>query len=163
VQAGNPLPVGGAQPFEDGVNFVLFSRNATRVRLEFYQNADDSSPIKIIDLDPTRHRTGGVWHVWVRGVPVGQLYGYRIEGPYQPELGHRFNPHKLLLDPFAKAIAGVEEWDFSAARDYDSSSSLSDLSIPPSITQAALRNASSPATFSTGRRTRLRSILPPTR
>jgi glycogen operon protein len=60
---------------------------------------------------------------------VGQLYGYRIEGPYLPEEGHRFNPHKLLLDPYARAIAGVRNWDFVAARGYDSSSKLTDLSI----------------------------------
>ena len=80
-------------------------------------------------LDPVRHRTGDLWHVWVRGIPPGQLYGFRIEGPYLPEQGHRFNPHKLLLDPFARAIAGVKDWDFLAARGYDSSSKLSDLSI----------------------------------
>ena len=129
VQAGNPLPIGGAHQQGDGVNFVLFSRHATGVRLELYQNPDDSSPSRIIDLDPVRHRTGDVWHVWVRGIPAGQLYGYRIEGPYLPEEGHRFNPHKLLLDPYARAIAGVENWDFLAARGYDSSSSLTDLSI----------------------------------
>jgi isoamylase len=129
VRAGNPLPIGGAHQYGDGVNFVLFSRHATRVRLELYQNADDSSPTKIIDLDPARHRTGDVWHVWLRGIPAGQLYGYRMEGPYQPEQGHRFNPHKLLLDPFARALASVEDWDFSAARGYDSSSTLSDLSF----------------------------------
>jgi glycogen operon protein len=129
VQAGSPLPIGGAHQYGDGVNFVLFSRHATRVRLELYRHAEDSSATKVIDLDPARHRTGDVWHVWLRGIPAGQLYGYRIEGPYQPEQGHRFNPHKLLLDPFARAIACVEDWDFSAARGYDSSSSLSDLSI----------------------------------
>jgi isoamylase len=129
VQAGNPLPIGGAHQQGDGVNFVLFSRHATRVRLEFYRNANDSSPTRIIDLDPTRHRTGDLWHVWLRGLPAGQLYGYRIEGPYQPEQGHRFNPHKLLLDPFARAIASIEDWDFAAARGYDSSSALADLSI----------------------------------
>src|SRR5208282_2772094 len=129
VQAGNPLPIGGAHQAGSGVNFVLFSRHATGVRLEFYQNPDDSSPTRVIDLDPVRHRTGDVWHVWVRGVPGGQLYGYRVEGPYQPERGHRFNPHKLLLDPYARAIAGVENWDFLAARGYDSSCSLTDLSL----------------------------------
>ncbi len=129
IRAGNPLPIGGAHQYGDGVNFVLFSRHGTAVRLELYQNAGDSSPTRIINLDPVRHRTGDVWHVWLRGVPAGQLYGYRIEGPYQPEQGHRFNSHKLLLDPYARAIAGVENWDFSAARGYDSSSTLSDLSI----------------------------------
>ena len=129
VRAGNPLPIGGAHQYGDGVNFVLFSRHATGVRLELYQNAEDSSPARIIDLDPARHRTGDVWHVWLRGVRAGQLYGYRVEGPYQPEEGHRFNPHKLLLDPHARAIAGIEDWDFLAARGYDSSSPLGDLEI----------------------------------
>jgi isoamylase len=129
VLAGNPLPIGGAHQQGEGVNFVLFSRHATGVRLEFYRNPDDSSPSRIIDLDPVRHRTGDVWHVWVRGISAGQLYGYRVEGPYRPEEGHRFNPHKLLLDPYARAIASVGSWDFQAARGYDSSSSLTDLSF----------------------------------
>src|SRR5579872_3369756 len=119
VRAGDPLPIGGAHESGDGVNFVLFSRNATRVWLELYQNAHDSSAARIFDLDPASHRTGDIWHIWVRGIPAGQLYGYRIEGPYQAELGHRFNPHKLLLDPFARAIAGIEEWNFPAAHGYD--------------------------------------------
>jgi isoamylase len=129
IQSGNPLPIGGPHQQGDGVCFVLFSRHATGVRLEFYQHPDDSSPARIIDFDPIRHRTGDIWHVWVRGIPAGQLYGYRIDGPYVPEEGHRFNPHKLLLDPYARAIAGVKDWDFSAARGYDSSSRLSDLSF----------------------------------
>ena len=129
VQSGTPLPIGGPHQQGDGVCFVLFSRHATRIRLELYAHADDSSPTRIIALDPMRHRTGDIWHVWVRGIAVGQLYGYRVEGPYQPEEGHRFNPHKLLLDPYARAFAGVEKWDFPAARGYDSSSRQTDLSI----------------------------------
>jgi isoamylase len=129
IQAGTPLPIGGPHQQGDGICFVLFSRHATGVRLELYQHADDSSPARIIDLDPMLHRTGDIWHVWVRGIAVGQLYGYRIEGPYQPEEGNRFNPHKLLLDPYARAIAGVENWDFLAARGYDSTSRLTDLTI----------------------------------
>ncbi len=129
IEAGSPLPIGGTHQQGDGVNFVLFSRHATGVHLEFYQHPDDSSPTRVIDFDPIRNRTGEVWHVWVRGIAPGQLYGYRIEGPYQPEEGHRFNPSRLLLDPYARAIAGVKDWDFIAARGYDSSSRLADLSI----------------------------------
>ena len=129
IQAGNPLPIGGAQEQGWGVNFVLFSRHATAVRLEFYQHPEDFSPTRIIQFDPVRHRTGDIWHVWVRGISAGQLYGYRVEGPYLPEEGHRFNPQKLLLDPYARAIAGVKDWDFSAAHGYDSSSRLTDLSV----------------------------------
>jgi isoamylase len=129
IQAGNPLPIGGAQEQGWGVNFVLFSRHATAVRLELYQHPEDCSPTRIIRFDPVRHRTGDIWHVWVRGISAGQLYGYRVEGPYLPEEGHRFNPQKLLLDPYARAIAGVKDWDFSAAHGYDSSSRLTDLSV----------------------------------
>ncbi|HZC23752.1 MAG TPA: glycogen debranching protein GlgX [Candidatus Binatia bacterium] len=129
VDGGNPLPIGGAHQQGAGVNFVLFSRNATGVRLELYPNAHDSSPSRVIDFDPVRHRTGDVWHLWVRGIPSGQLYAYRVQGPYLPEEGNRFNPHKLLLDPYARAIAGVGKWDLIADRGYDSSSPLTDLSV----------------------------------
>ena len=128
VRAGTPLPWGTHQR-GDGVNFALFSRNATRVRLELYRNPEDSSPSRIIDLDAPRHRTGDVWHVWVRGIVTGQLYGYRVEGPYRPQEGHRFNPHKLLLDPFARAIAPIGDWNFVNARGDDSSSN----SVDPAI------------------------------
>ena len=129
VQTGCPLPIGGTLQKGDGINFVLFSRNATGVRLELYENAEDSIPSRIVVFDPARHRTGDIWHIWVQGVGVGQLYGYRIEGPYKPKEGQRFNPHKLLLDPYARAIEGASEWDFTAARGYDSSSRLADLSF----------------------------------
>ena len=128
IRTGFPLPL-GPRLRGDGVNFALMSRDATRVRLEFYKSPQDASPSKVIDLDPVRHRTGDVWHVWVQGITSGQLYGYRIDGPYQPEEGLRFNVHKLLLDPFATAIAGVGDWNFASARGYDSSSSLTDLSF----------------------------------
>ena len=59
----------------------MFSRHATRVHLELYRNANDSRAARSIDLEPVRHRTGDIWHVWVRGIQAGQLYGYRIEGP----------------------------------------------------------------------------------
>ncbi len=135
VRRGSPLP-GGAVPHGDGVNFSLFSRHATRVRLEFYDHVADTRPSRAIDLDPARHRTGDMWHVWVRGVPQGQLYGYRIEGPYKPAAGHRFNPRKLLLDPFATAIACPEPWDFSPARGFAGSSPNGD-ATPSDVDDAA--------------------------
>jgi len=128
VRAGSPLPFGAYQ-HAGGVNFALFSRHATHVLLELYESPDASSPARVIDLDPARHRTGDVWHVWVRGIAPGQLYGFRIDGPYQPEEGHRFNVNKLLLDPLATALVGTQNWNFEAARGYDSPSSLSDLSF----------------------------------
>ena len=126
VRPGSPLPFGAHQR-EGGANFALFSRHATRVHLELYGSPDACSPTRVIDLDPALHRTGDVWHVWVSGITSGQLYGFRVDGPYQPSDGHRFNVHKLLLDPLATAVVGTKNWDFEAARGYDSSSRLGDL------------------------------------
>ena len=127
VRVGVPLPLGAHQR-GDGVNFALFSRHAALVRLELFDRSEDSTPARSIVLDPTHHRTGDVWHVWVEGIRPGQLYGYRVKGPYEPEKGHRFNPHKLLVDPLATAIARLDDWDFGPARGYDPSSSRADLS-----------------------------------
>ena len=108
------------------MNFALFSRHATRVRLELFDHPDDAVPARVIDLDAAHNRTGDVWHVWVKGIGTGQLYAYRVEGPYEPREGHRFNVHKLLLDPCASAISRLPPWDFALARGYDPSA-LEDL------------------------------------
>ena len=128
VRSGVPLPFG---TFESGggVNFALFSRHASRVRLELFDRAVDAAPARIIDLDPARNRTGDVWHVWVAGIRSGQLYAYRMDGPYQPEQGYRFNFHKLLLDPFATAISLLPDWNFGPARGYDPSAAEQDLAF----------------------------------
>jgi isoamylase len=135
VREGRPTPL-GAHRFSDGVNFTLFSRHATRVRLEFYDAPEDGTPSRSIDLEAPRHRTGDIWHVWVQGVPAGQLYAYRVDGPYRPREGHRFNPHKLLLDPCATAIARPGKWDFGPARGYDPSGDPPDL-FPSTTDDAA--------------------------
>ena len=127
VRPGLPLPI-AAHQWGDGVNFSIFSRHATRVRLELFDYLEDSVPTRVVDLDPVHHRTGDIWHVWVQGIRTGQLYAYRVEGPYRPQEGHRFNPHKLLLDPCATAVACPENWDFSPACGYESSSPQLDLS-----------------------------------
>jgi isoamylase len=126
VRVGAPLPLGAHQR-GDGVNFAIFSRHATQVWLELFDGPQDSAPTKAIALDPACHRTGDVWHAWVKGIRPGQLYAYRVEGPYRPQEGHRFNSNKLLLDPFATAITGLENWDFGPARGYDPSSQERDL------------------------------------
>lgn len=118
VRRGVPLPL-GAHESEGGANFALFSRHASRVRLELFDRADDAAPARSIDLDPARNRTGDVWHVWIQGIQTGQLYAYRVDGPYRPQDGHRFNFNKLLLDPFAMAISRREHWNFGPARGYD--------------------------------------------
>ncbi|MBK5282305.1 MAG: glycogen debranching protein GlgX [Nitrospiraceae bacterium] len=126
VRRGVPLPM-GTHEYGMGVNFAFFSRHACRVRLELFEHPIDATAARVIDLDPVRHRTGDVWHVWVEGIQPGQLYAYRVDGPYQPKDGHRFNFNKLLLDPFATAISLLPDWDFDPARGYDPSAPERDL------------------------------------
>ena len=126
IDTGRPLPL-GASEHEDGVNFAVFSRNATSVWLELFAEPEDAEPLASIKLDPWRHRTGDIWHVWVKGVSPGRLYAYRADGPYDPEKGHRFNRRKLLLDPYATALVGTAHWDYSRATGYDPASPEADL------------------------------------
>ncbi len=128
VRAGSPLPL-GTQERGGGVNFAIFSRDASRVRLELFDHPEDSAPARAIDLDSARNRTGDVWHVWVEGIGPGQLYAYRMDGPYEPGEGYRFNFNRLLLDPFAPAISRLPPWDFASARGYDPSAPEQDLAL----------------------------------
>ena len=128
VRAGSPLPL-GIQETGGGVNFAIFSRHATRVRLELFDHPEDAAPARAIDLDSVRNRTGDVWHVWIKGIGCGQFYAYRMDGPYQPSEGHRFNFKRLLLDPFAAAISQLPPWDFASACGYDPSAPEKDLAI----------------------------------
>ncbi len=120
VRSGSPLPL-GAHESGRGVNFAVFSRHASRVRLELFAKPEDAAPARAIDLEAARNRTGDIWHVWVEGIRSGQLYAYRMDGPYQPGSGYRFNFNKLLLDPFAAAVTRAPPWDFVSARGDDAS------------------------------------------
>jgi len=120
VRVGVPLPL-GTYAHGEGVNFAFFSRHASRVRLELFDHPEDATAARVIDLDPSRNRTGDVWHVWIGGIRPGQLYAYRVDGPYQPKDGHRFNFNKLLIDPFATAISRLSTWEFGPARGCDPS------------------------------------------
>lgn len=86
------------------MNFSLFSRSATAVELLLFDRFDRPAPQQVIRLDSRHNRTYGYWHVFVHGVGEGLIYGYRVHGPWAPEQGHRFNPAKLLLDPYARGI-----------------------------------------------------------
>lgn len=109
IFAGSPYPLGATYDGK-GVNFSIYAENAEGVDLcLFNKSEDDAEPLKI----RIKERTHQVWHVYVPDIGPGQLYGYRVYGPYDPENGHRFNPHKLLIDPYAKAIAGTLQWDDS--------------------------------------------------
>lgn len=105
IYPGKPFPLGATWD-GNGVNFALYSENAEAVELCLYNDINDDGYVRI----KITERTGNIWHAYFPELTVGQLYGYRAYGPYDPENGHRFNVNKLLIDPYAKAIAGVVKW-----------------------------------------------------
>ncbi len=106
IYPGKPYPLGATWDGE-GVNFALFAENATGVDLCLFETRESIVESVKIRIKEVSHR---VWHVYVPGLKPGQLYGYRVYGPYDPQNGHRFNPNKLLIDPYAKSIAGTIQW-----------------------------------------------------
>jgi len=107
IRPGKPYPRGATWD-GIGVNFALHSEHADKVELVLFEDAQDSEPAVTIELP---ERTGPMWHGYVVNLRPGQLYGYRVHGPYDPANGHRFNPNKVLLDPYAKAIGRPLRWD----------------------------------------------------
>lgn len=97
----------GAIPNEEGVQFLVFSRNATSIELLLYENVDDMEPKRTLTFHPETDRWGDVWGLFVPGLKPGQLYHFKADGPFEPENGHRFNPKARLIDPYAKALAGT--------------------------------------------------------
>jgi isoamylase len=106
VYAGNPFPLGATWDGK-GVNFSLYSRCAERVEVCLFDNPEDETETLRVTMP---ERSGHIRHVYLEGIGPGQLYGFRVHGPYDPAQGLRFNPHKLLIDPNAKAIAGTIDW-----------------------------------------------------
>src|SRR5690606_3087332 len=92
----------------NGVNFSIYSENAEAVELCLFDSDNDQKETLSIKI---QERTHHVWHIYLPDINPGQLYGYRVHGRYDPADGHRFNPNKLLIDPYAKAIAGTLQWD----------------------------------------------------
>jgi len=105
----------GATPAPGGVNFSVFSRHATGVELLLFDGVDDRRPTRVIRLDPAANRTYHYWHVVVAGVPPGQIYGYRVEGPSDPAGGMRFDPTKVLLDPYGRGVLVPKNYSRDAA------------------------------------------------
>ncbi|HXF57546.1 MAG TPA: glycogen debranching protein GlgX [Actinomycetota bacterium] len=107
VWPGSPYPQGATWDGE-GVNFAIFTEHAEAVELCLFDAPDADQESHRIEL---RERTDLIWHCYLPNVRPGQLYGYRVHGPYDPARGHRFNPHKLLLDPYAKAVTHtIDKW-----------------------------------------------------
>jgi glycogen operon protein len=128
VDTGNALPLGAVLTGR-GVNFAVFSRHAAALSLIIFENSEPAGPFREFHLDPIRNKTGDIWHCHIRGLRAGALYLYRADGPYMPERGDRFNVHKTLLDPYAKALTGLEDWDLKACLGYDPEDEGKDLSF----------------------------------
>ncbi|MCL1814724.1 MAG: glycogen debranching protein GlgX [Treponema sp.] len=128
VETGKALPL-GATLTGRGVNFSLFSRHAEEVTIVLFENAEKNSPYKIIKLDSEKNKSGDIWHCHVNGITEGNCYLYKVNGPYIPEEGLRFNPHKSLIDPYAKALTSLSEWNIGASLGYDPSDPAIDLSF----------------------------------
>jgi glycogen operon protein len=119
ARAGAPLRPGssplGASVVGSGVNFSVFSRSATRVDLLLFDHAGDGRAALTVTLDPRRHRTYHYWHAFVPDVRAGQLYAYRVHGPMDPPRGMRFDPAKVLLDPYGRGVAVPPSYTREAA------------------------------------------------
>ena len=127
VENGKALPL-GATLSDRGVNFAVFSRHATAVTLVLFQSEEPASLFHEIQLNGKTNRTGDIWHCFIPGLKAGTCYLYRAEGPYIPEKGLRFNSNKTLVDPYAKALTDLSDWDLKACTGYDPSSVSKDLS-----------------------------------
>lgn len=128
ISAGSALPYGATfTPY--GVNFSLFSRNASAVTLCIFSDPQDAEAEVRISLDPMLNKTGDIWHVLINNALPGMLYLYSVDGPFAPKRGFRFNKYKHLIDPYAKALTGGFRWDFSGTVAYDPDSPEKDLSF----------------------------------
>jgi isoamylase len=107
IYPGSPYPLGATWDGK-GVNFSLFAENATKVELCLFDHEKSEGESHRIRVSERTHQ---VWHVYLPDCKPGQLYGYRVHGPYDPENGFRFNPNKVLIDPYARAIAGSIQWN----------------------------------------------------
>ena len=106
IYPGSPFPLGATWDGQ-GVNFAIYAENATGVELCLFNSREDQTESAKIRIEDRTHH---VWHVYLPGLKPGQLYGYRVHGSYEPQYGHRFNPNKFLIDPYAKAISGSVRW-----------------------------------------------------
>jgi isoamylase len=106
----------GATCYSGGVNFSIFSKNSRQMDLLFFDHEDDAEPSKVIRLDPDKNRTFYYWHIYLPGIKPGQLYGYRAYGPTNPTPGDMFDENKLLIDPYARALAGYNNYSREAAK-----------------------------------------------
>ena len=103
LTTGNSSPI-GATVVNGGVNFSLYSRHATGVELLLFDKSEDAKPARVIGLDPSSNRTYHYWHLFVPELQPGHIYGYRVQGPFDPAKGMRFDAAKVLLDPYGRGV-----------------------------------------------------------
>jgi len=106
----------GATVRADGVNFSVYSRNASSIELLFFEREDDAKPARVIDIDSVTNRTYHYWHVFVPEAQAGQIYAYRVHGAFDPAKGIRFDPEKLLLDPYGRGVVVPRNYTRGTAR-----------------------------------------------
>src|SRR5438874_726100 len=114
LSKGQSSPL-GATVAKGGVNFSLFSRDASGVELLFFDRVDDAKATRTIALDPVKNRTYHYWHAFVPNVQPGQIYAYRASGPFDVSRGLRFDPAKVLLDPYGRGVMVPKNYDRAAA------------------------------------------------
>ncbi len=112
---GSSYPI-GATLTADGANFSVFSRSAGQIDLLFFDRVEDDRPSRVIPIDPAANHTYHYWHVFVPGIEAGQIYGFRAYGPFEPAWGLRFDPSKVLLDPYGRATVVPKNYSRDAAR-----------------------------------------------
>jgi glycogen operon protein len=114
IDPGKSYPLGATVSLE-GVNFSVYSQNATALELLLFDSARVSKPCRVIELDPNENRTYDYWHTFVPGLKPGQVYAWRAQGPFEPDEGHRFDGDKVLLDPYGRAVAVPPDYSRDAA------------------------------------------------
>src|SRR6478672_2761145 len=115
TKVGRSSPL-GATLSPEGTNFSVYSKHATAVELLLFDRVDDARPARVIRIDPASSRTYHYWHVFVPGVNAGQIYSYRVEGAFDPPSGMRFDPAKVLIDPYARGVVVPKNYSRDAAR-----------------------------------------------
>ena len=116
LQAGASAPL-GASVTADGVNFSVFSKRATGIDLLLFEHVDDEKPASVIHVHPASNRTYHYWHVFAPALKAGQIYGYRVYGPFEPSKGFRFDATKVLLDPYGRAVVVPTRYNRAAAHE----------------------------------------------
>ena len=126
---GQTFPLGATVVDANGVNFSVYSRNASRVELLLFEREDDVQPSRVISLDSFANRTYHYWYVFVPGLQAGQLYGYRVHGSFDPSKGMRFDSSKVLLDPYGRGVAVPKNYSREATQEKGDSSATAMKSV----------------------------------